>query len=299
MINELIEIYKENFPFIVREEKTVKNILENKENEIIERRNKKGKLIGVSVINKSAILLLCVDKKYRNQGIGTNLLKNSEELIKNKGYKEIILGVGFDYIMPGVPTSKKYFKSQNEKLYPNIDEKASNFFTKRGYNHSWDCNCFDMRFNLEEFKKITNSIGDTINKITYRWATIDDLERICNCTNKAEESFTKWYKSKDLYKENNTQRVLIATTNNEVVGTLIVSIETEGKNLGSVGCTAVIPKYQHQCIATNMIILGTKYLKDIGMREAYLGYTYTGLDKLYGTAGYKICIYYMMAKKEL
>lgn len=201
--------------------------------------------------------------------------------------------------MPGVPTSKKYFESQNEKLYPDIDEKDSNFFTKRGYNHSWDCNCFDMRFNLEEFENNNNSIGDTINKITYRWATIDDLEGICNCTNNAEKSFTKWYKNKDLYKENNNQRVLIATTNNEVVGTLIVSIETEGKNLGSVGCTAVIPEYQHKCIATNMIILGTKYLKDIGMREGYLGYTYTGLDKLYGYAGYKICIYYMMARKEV
>lgn len=89
MIKELLNIYKRNFPFIVREEKTVKNILENKENEIIERRNKQNELIGVSIINKNSILMLCVDKKYRSQGIGTNLLKESEELIKKKDIKKL------------------------------------------------------------------------------------------------------------------------------------------------------------------------------------------------------------------
>lgn len=47
-----------------------------------------------------------------------------------------------------------------------------------------------------------------------------------------------------------------------------------------------------------MVTIGTKYLKDSGMKEAYLGYTYSGLDHMYGYAGYKICIYYMMAKKK-
>jgi len=38
---------------------------------------------------------------------------------------------------------------------------------------------------------------------------------------------------------------------------------------------------------------------DERMEEAYIGYTYTGLDHMYGYAGYKICIYYMMAEKEI
>ena len=36
MINELIKIFRDNFPFVVREEKTVKSILENKNNKIFE-----------------------------------------------------------------------------------------------------------------------------------------------------------------------------------------------------------------------------------------------------------------------
>jgi len=48
-----------------------------------------------------------------------------------------------------------------------------------------------------------------------------------------------------------------------------------------------------------MVVLGNKALKEQGIKEGYLGYTYSGLDKMYGYAGYKICIYYNMAKKEL
>lgn len=35
------------------------------------------------------------------------------------------------------------------------------------------------------------------------------------------------------------------------------------------------------------------------MWDAYLGYTYSGLDHMYGYAWDKIWIYYMMAKKML
>ena len=79
----------------------------------------------------------------------------------------------------------------------------------------------------------------------------------------------------------------------------MVCLETEGCGLGSVGCTAVHESWQGRKIATDLVIRGTHTLRDCGMESAYLGYTYTGLDKLYGTAGYRICCYYMMAKKSL
>ena len=54
----------------------------------------------------------------------------------------------------------------------------------------------------------------------------------------------------------------------------------------------------HQKIGTNLVMLGTKYLKDIGLHKASLSYTYTGLDKLYGYSGYKISTYYFMGEKN-
>ncbi len=67
---------------------------------------------------------------------------------------------------------------------------------------------------------------------------------------------------------------------NEVVGTLIVCIETEGKDIGSVGCTTVKHSYRGHLIGVNIIMIGTKYLKDIGLKYACLDDTYIELDIL-------------------
>lgn len=303
-MNEYYEIFKKNFPYISREEKTLKEVIDNNDNIYFEKRNNENKLIGCAIVNKNTILLLVVDKEYRNKGIGTELLNKCEDIIIKNEFEEIVLGEGFNYLMPGVPTSKKYTSSVHEKLDSTINATASNYFEKRGYIHSWgNCNCFDMKMSLSDFVKNDNSIGDTINNIKYRWATIGDLNEIINCADDAcqlqDNKFSKYYKNTDLYNEDNNQRVLVAVKNNKIVGTLIVSIETEGKDLGCVGCTCVSFKETHQKIGTYLVRLGTKYLKDIGLSKANLSYTYTGLDVLYGDSGYQINCYYMMGKKVI
>ncbi len=301
MTNELVSLFRRNFPFVVREEATVRRILENKECKIIEKRSEQNTLIGAVVVHKNTILMLCVDKEYRKQGIGSDLLFKAEQVIRELGYKDVKVGAGDDYLMPGVPTSKRYTDAVNERLYEGIDASESDFFEKRGYTHSWDCNCFDMRFPLSEFTKEEYRVGDTVDGICYRFAADEDAEEVYACTDAAYEEFTQYYKNAELYHGEGKQnpKVLLATDGDEVVGTLIVSLETEGVGLGSVGCTTVKPSHRGRHIGVNMVIIGTKYLKDAGMREAYLGYTYSGLDHMYGYAGYKSCIYYMMAKKSL
>lgn len=303
-MNEYFKMFKTNFPYISREEKILKEVISNSDNTYFEKRNDNNKLIGLAIVNKNTILLLVVDKDYRNQGIGSELLNKCENLIIKNKYNEIKLGVGFNYLMPGVPTSKKYTESVHENLYPEINDNASNYFEKRGYTHSWGkCNCFDMKMSLSDFTKNDNSIGDTINNIYYRWATIDDLDEIIDCADDAcqfqDGKFSKYYKNTALYKNDNNQKVLVAIKNNKIIGTLIISIETEGKDLGCVGCTCVSFKETHQKIGTTLVRLGTKYLKDIGLSNANLSYTYTGLDKLYGESGYEISCYYMMARKMI
>lgn len=60
-MQELLEVYHRNFPNNIRNEETVKEILSNPDNHIIEKRID-NKLIGVSIINKNTVLMLCVDK---------------------------------------------------------------------------------------------------------------------------------------------------------------------------------------------------------------------------------------------
>lgn len=298
-MNKYYDIFRRNFPYVSREDKTINEILENKNNIVIEKRNEQDELMGISIINKNTILMLCVDEQYRNKGLGTILLNESEKIIKENGYDEIKVGVGFDYLAPGIPTSKKYYASENEKLYSGLNTKSSDFFEKRGYIHSWDCNCFDMFLPLKEFDKTDYSIGSVIDGILYRWATIEDLDNIVKCVDDAEENFTKYYKNEKLYEKTNNQRVLVALRDNEVVGTLIVSVETEAKDLGCVGCTTVKHSCRGKNIGVNIVIVGTNYLKDIGLTNANLSYTYTGMDHMYGYSGYKISCYYMMARKKI
>ena len=302
-MNEIIKIFRTEFPYIDREESEIIKILNDKNTNCIEKRDDNNNLIAISIINKNTILFFYVDKRHRRNGVGTKLLTETEEFIKSNGYKNVVIGAGFNYIMPGVPTSKKYYESVNESLAKEVNDNASSFFEKRGYIHSWDCNCFDMKMKLIDFNHFDYSINDTINNVKYRWANILDMEEIIDCADDAcqyqDTKFSIYYKNVELYQNTNNQRVLVAEKHNKIVGCIIVSIETEAKDLGNVGCTCVRFSETHQKIGTNMVILGTRHLHDINLKNASLGYTYSGLDKMYGNAGYKISCYYMMATKNL
>lgn len=298
MQDELYALFQRSFPFTVREASVARSILNHEDNQVIERRHE-GQLIAAAVVNGHAILMLCVDEKHRRQGIGSALLGEAEAAIRQAGHSKAVVGVGFDYLTPGVPTSKRYAPAMNERLYKGLDDSASRFFEHRGYAHSWDGNCFDMRFPLSEFPGCDHHIGDAVDSVLYRWATEDDREAVAACVEDACPDFVPYYRNPWLYEPTSRERALIAIGGSEVAGALIVSLETEGAGLGSVGCTAVRTACRGRRIATNLVTLGTAYLKERGLGEAYLGYTYSGLDYLYGQAGYKICVYYMMAEKKL
>lgn len=301
-MEELYSIYKRNFPTIVRNKAVVFQLLSDKNNKIFEKRNKKGKLIGVAVVNKNTIYLLCVDKKYRNNGYGSALLKESENFIKENGFNQVNVGVGEGYITPGIPTSSMPFAEnlKPSKLFKGIDNKAVEFFIKRGYQHSWkNCNCFDMYQKLNAYKPKNYKIGDTINGIKYQWAEEKDLTEILNCVADAHESFVEHYQNMLLYAENSKNRVLVAKDGMQVVGTVIVNIGTDREKMGSLGCTAVKHSHRKKKIASILCDLATAYFKQCKFKDAFLSYTFTGLDVLYGYSNYKICVYYFMAQKNL
>lgn len=300
MTEELYKLFRKNFPFAVREEKTAKEILADPENRIFERRDRQGKLLGASVVHKNTVYLLCVDKGSGNRGIGSRLLEETEAFVKAEGYDSIQIGAGEQYLTPGVPTGIKPFEEPlgRESLRPGLTDEAVCFFKKRGYVHAWgEANCFDMRVELGKTKFPAYSVGDTVDGVAYRWAVKEDIPQIVKCVDSAEQEFTRYYQNEALY-QGGAERVLLALCGG-VCGTLIVSVETEAPGLGSVGCTTVVPGYRGRHIGVNLTVLGTKYLKSLGLREGFLDYTYSGLDKMYGYAGYEICAYYFMAAKRL
>ena len=286
-------LYKRNFPFTVRSKDDVMRILSGAE---LFTESVGGRLAGAAAVSGGTVLMLCTDKEYRRRGIGSRLLLAAEDAVRRNGFAEVTVGKGEDYITPGVPTSKRYFPSVNEELYKGLDESAGEFFEKRGYKHSEDCNIFDMRFSLENYAAELNA-DSVIDGIAYRLARPEDRAAVCGCLDDACPGFTEYYQGDFLYDDESGCRALIALSGSTVAGALIAGVEYD--DIGSIGCVAVRPAFRGRHIAVNLAKIGTRRLKETGMREAFLSYTYSGLDKMYGYAGYKICVYYMMAKKRL
>ncbi len=301
LTDQLIELFHTCFPTAVRNPETLRKILSDPGNKVLTRYDG-DKLMAALVLNGNTVYMLAVLPEYRKQGVGSALLSEAEAICKAAGYDAIVIGAGKEYLTPGVPTSEKEFEEtlKPENIDPGVTTEGADFFKKLGYTHSWgDCNCFDMRFPLEEMPEDMPGVGDRVDGITYRWATLEDLPGITACTDDAEESFTKYYQNPALYTGTGDQRVLVALENGKIIGNLMVSFENEGPGRGSVGCTAVVNAARGRHIGVNMTRIGTRALKEAGLREGFLGYTYSGLDRMYGYAGYKICVYYMMAKKPL
>jgi ribosomal protein S18 acetylase RimI-like enzyme len=276
MVDIIYGLFKNTLPDIIRNEETVREILNDSRKRIITR-NEGEQLAGVSVVGGNVIYLLCVDAGFQRKGIGTSLLRQSEEYIASQGFNKVKLGAGDNYIMPGVP----------------MNRNAHEFFKRHGYVHAWGgSGCFDMSRDLTGNVFCEQYVGDTIDGVEYRWATEGDMGQIIRCVADAEENFVQYYKSDDT-------PVIVAVKDGEVVGTLMVGVDGEGEGIGSVGCTTTMKKYRGRGIATNMVRLGTKHLREAGLPKAFLGYTYTEIVNMYGRAGYEICMEYFMGEKEL
>lgn len=300
MTDKLYALFRRNFPFARREEETAREILSNPENTLFTHSDDTNNPVAAVVIHKNNILLFCVDEPFRKQGIGSQLLKKAEAHVRGAGYNEITIGAGDDYLTPGVPVNKMPFEEEirNLSLHPLLPENNASYFIKRGYTHDWDdCNCFDM---CMPFTPALLQIKEPETPgITYRFAKKADLPSILNCVRATEAEFAKYYEKSESYEPDSVDKVLIALHGDMVVGTLMVDQETEGEGVGSIGCTTTHPSFQGKGVASSMIIRGAKHLYQSGMKEGFLGYTYSGLDKLYGKAGYQVCAFYFMAKKTL
>ncbi|MBQ2709569.1 MAG: GNAT family N-acetyltransferase, partial [Clostridia bacterium] len=168
MYNELYELFRRNFPDTIRAESTARRLLSAPENKIFTE-TRDGRIVGAAVLHKSNLLMLAVDAAYRRQGIGARLLASAEDAARAAGYAAMTCGAGEDYLTPGVPTDAPVLDGR-------LSEAAA-FFAKRGYAHSWGCECFDMAMALSDFAAKPETQG-----ITYRFAAEEDLAGIHACT---------------------------------------------------------------------------------------------------------------------
>lgn len=264
----------------------LEQVILNPENRILTR-EWDAKTASLLIYNKNVILLLVTLPKYRGNGFASALLKEAEKRIKAEGYSDVRFCDGSSYLVPGIPL--------DDELYP----QNSIFFGKRGYSHYWgEEECVDMKLAEDEMPDIYEKIGDEISGLKYRYAENEDRQRVVECVKDAEDKFAGYYDDETLYAENADKRVLIAEKGNEVCGALLVEKDNK-RRLGSVGCTSTRQACRGRGIATHLVRLGTKDLLANGMESCWLGYTYTAIVPMYGRAGYKVSMKYMMGVKDL
>ena len=299
---ELYALFRRCLPTVVRAGETAKAILAHPENVVLTRRDADGRLVAGAVLRGDALLLLCTLPERRGEGLGSALLREAEALARARGCGSLRIGAGADYLAPGVPTDRMPFPEAlaGIQLDAGLDDAACAFLRRRGYVHGWGpCNCFDLRLDLDAVPEAALIDPERPDGVRFRWALPEERPAVCEAVFRAEEPFAQYYDDPALYREGAPQRALIAVRDGAVLGAVIVSFAAEAPGLGSVGCTAVDPPEQGKGVAKGLVRRGTRELKRAGLPRAFIGYTYSGLEKLYGAAGYRISAFYFMAEKRL
>lgn len=280
MKSQICQIFKQCFPSLIIEERLFYEKLGFDSNHIITIKEDNC-LVGFSLINKNALLLLCVIEQYRNQGYGSKLLMDSEEYIKEQGYNEIILGCGKNYLFQGVP----YDMENEQKVYL--------FFKKRGYKADWES--VDMTMELDSFSVETAQIEKPIEYVSLRYANVKDQSHLIEAVAEVEPSWCQYYRLTE-------DPILLACHKEEIIGFCILSTDSFFKNsisdkVGGISCLGVIPSARRQGIGMYLAAVGTEELKRMGCTTAYIGYTY--LEEWYGNLGYQTFLRFWMGVKQV
>lgn len=238
-----------------------------------------GTLCGISSVVKNSILMMCVNPEHQRNGVGSRLLKQSEDYIKSNGYEKIRLGNGDGYVIQGVPFKDSYA------------DGAVTFFTNHGYSATWDS--IDMSMKLSDFQ-VTEICPENI---IFRYAEPDDTAELLSAVESVNEAWCGYY-------EDTSIPVLLAvdSLSGKIVGFQFVEADIgniffSDRTTGGVGCVGVIPVYRKKGIGRAMVSEGTAELKKLGCTASLIGYTY--LENWYGKLGYKTHMHFWMGEKTL
>ena len=94
---KLFALYTACFPGNIRAEKTVRDILARPDN-ICLAQAQGERLLAAALISGNTVLMLCVLPAYRRQGIGGQLLDESEALVRGRGIATRMVRLGTKYL---------------------------------------------------------------------------------------------------------------------------------------------------------------------------------------------------------
>jgi GNAT superfamily N-acetyltransferase len=275
---EMLDLYNRVFPNLQTDQNIFSERLLLENGSIIFEHREGAVLAGFSVVNDDGILLLCVDENYRNQGIGTDLLRLSEQHIK-MDFNKIQLGLSRNtYLFCGVPM--------------NDFSDSHTFFEKHGYSGKWVS--FDMIIDLSKYNHIPElNNKDTNILIRHRRNDPEDIENAASCG----EIIDGWG---EIYRSSTD--LIVAEADGKIIGGVSVDPDfclfpKSLKEAGSFGCLGVLEEYRNCGIGMKLCQEALHILKNSGCQICHIGYTW--LDWWYGKLGAVKYTNYWMGEKKL
>ncbi len=279
MDNRIYDIFTECFPQFSVSEKTFEKLL-GPENCTIITHCENGSVVGYSAVQDNYIRLLCVEPPYRNKGIGSELLRRSEEAILSGGFDTAVLGGTNSELFIGAVTPEEQW-----------NDMRCFFFENRGYTAS--DGCIEMKMSLSDFSE--SSVPGYPSDVTFRYCGKDKLQELLGAVNEVDSEWLVYFKPES--------NIFTAEQNGKIVGFCIADtdvdsiISTSGKNIGMIGCVGVIPEARRKGIGLAMVSKAMSDLRSKGCDEVFIHYTH--LDWWYGRLGFKTFLHYWFGRKSL
>lgn len=242
-----------------------------------------GLTAGFSAVCGNCIRLLCVRPEFRGKGIGSRLLRESEEFIVQSGFDRAVLG-GTDsglFIGEAVPADRSDFASATR----------NSFFGHRGYRS--ESGCIEMKMRSENFDPDKLDIPPCPDGTSFVLAESGDMENLLRAVEAVDTDWAQYFTAE--------RPVLIAKLGGETAGFCIIEenadtvISSGENNVGSIGCVGVIPQMRGKGIGLAMVAEAMRRLKQNGCTDAFIHYTY--LDRWYGRLGFKTFLRYSFSEK--
>lgn len=240
---------------------------------------------GFSAVCGNCIRLLCVRPDFRGKGIGSRLLRESEEFIVRSGFDRAVLG-GTDsglFIGEVVPTDRSDYSSSTR----------DSFFGHRGYRS--ESGCMEMKMPSENFDPGKLDIPPCPDRISFVLADSGDTESLLRAVEAVDTDWVQYFTAES--------PVLIAKLDGETAGFCIIDenadtvISSGRNNVGSIGCVGVVPQMRKKGIGLAMVAEAMRRLKQDGCTDVFIHYTY--LDWWYGRLGFKTFLRYSFSEKIL
>lgn len=238
-----------------------------------------GEVAGFAYIYRNCIRLICVKPKFQGKGIGSNLLREAEELVKKAGYKSIIAGGLDSALFIGEVISKEQFNAQ-----------GPGFLKKHGYTASHGC--VEMQLELDSFSldRLTVPFPDDT---VYKLHSGDNAE-LLEAAEKIDPDWVEYFRY--------SEHIYTAEYKGQLAGMCILGFDDlclvsgEGFKTGNIGCVGVIPEMRKKGIGLSMVANAAALLKEQGCKNAFIHYTH--LENWYGKIGAQAVIYCAFSGKK-